>query len=311
LYNWSGSGVTGDGPSAHVSSGGLDPGTYTVKGEVQEGKRGKEGRKPEQVATCSASFKVKEFEPPTLSCAASPTTLPPGASSDISCTGVSPQDRPLTYDYSASTGTISGVGTVAVFSATGSPTGPVTVKCNVQDDKNHSTTAEVALNIEPPPPPPAPHVQELCGLSFERDTKRPTRITNEAKACLDEIALNLQARPDAKLVFVADSTAKEKEATKGQGKRAKHFNKSIIQHFAEQRGVNAKDYLVREKGVDSSRIAITVGTGDDQNVRNYLVPAGANFLTDVQGSLFVNEAAFTPEERKSLPIRHGTGRPAE
>src|SRR5579863_668299 len=126
LYNWSGTGVTADGAMAHVSTGALDPGTYTINAEAKEGKPGKEGRKPEQTATCSASYKVKEFEPPTASCSASPATLLPGGSSDITCTGVSPQNRPLTYTYSSSAGTISGSGTSAVFSATGAPTGPVT-----------------------------------------------------------------------------------------------------------------------------------------------------------------------------------------
>jgi pyruvate/2-oxoglutarate dehydrogenase complex dihydrolipoamide acyltransferase (E2) component len=311
LYNWSGTGVTGDGPTAHVSTGTLDPGTYTINAEVKEGKPGKEGRKPEQNATCSANFKVKEFEPPTASCSANPATLLIGGSSNITCTGVSPQNRPLTYTYAASGGTINGAGTSAVFSATGAPTGPVTIHCNVQDDKNHSTTAEVALTIQAPPPPPMPHAQALCTLSFERDNKRPTRVSNEAKACLDEIALNLQSNPDAKAVLVADSTAREKETTaKQEGHAAKH-KYAKVQYFAEQRAVNAKDYLVREKGIDPARVAIATGPGDDQNVQDYLVPAGANYSADVQGTSWINETAFTPEERKPLPLRHGSGTPAE
>jgi hypothetical protein len=154
LYNWSGTGVTGSGPTAHVSTGGLDPGAYTINAEVKEGKPGKEGRKPEQTAACSASFKVKEFDPPTTSYLANPSTLRPGGTSDITCTGVSPQNRPLTYTYSASAGTIVGVGTAVVFSAAGASPGPVTITCNVQDDKNHSVTAAIPLTIQAPPPAP-------------------------------------------------------------------------------------------------------------------------------------------------------------
>ena len=311
LYNWSGTGVTSDGPTAHVTTSALDPGTYTVNAEVKEGKRGKEGRKPEQTATCSASFKVKEFEPPTASCSANPASLLPGGSSQITCTGVSPQNRPLTYTYSASAGSINGAGGAAVFSATGAPAGPVTVACNVQDDKNHSITAEVPLTIQAPPPPPVPHVQGLCSLSFERDKKRPTRVDNEAKACLDEIALNLQANPNAKAVLVADSVAKEKETTAKQEQRAAKHRHSKVKYFAEQRAVNAKDYLVKEKGLDPARIAIATGIGDDQNVQNYLVPAGANLSSDLHDTSWINESAFTPEERKPLPMRHRSGTPAE
>ena len=50
IYSWSGTGVTGNGTTATVATGSLAPGTYTVKGEVKEGKPGKEGLKPGQMA---------------------------------------------------------------------------------------------------------------------------------------------------------------------------------------------------------------------------------------------------------------------
>jgi hypothetical protein len=68
LYTWSGDGVTGNGTTASVNTSALHPGTYTVMGSLKEGKPDKEGLKPWQVAGCSATYTVKEFEPPTLSC---------------------------------------------------------------------------------------------------------------------------------------------------------------------------------------------------------------------------------------------------
>ena len=61
-----------------MNTASLAPGSYTVKAEVKEGKKGKEGLKPGQTADCSASYTVKEFEPPTISCSANPTTIKPG-----------------------------------------------------------------------------------------------------------------------------------------------------------------------------------------------------------------------------------------
>jgi len=58
IYNWTGTGVTGNGTSATVATSSLDPGNYTVNAEVKEGKKGKEGLKPGQSAQCSASFTV-------------------------------------------------------------------------------------------------------------------------------------------------------------------------------------------------------------------------------------------------------------
>ena len=204
----SGDGINGTqtGTTATVNTGNLSPGTHTVKCDAKEGKPGKEGMKPWQNATEStATFTVKEFEPPTISCSANPTTLKPGDSSTITATGMSPQNRPLTYTYSASAGTVNGSGNTATFSSTGAPTGPITITCNVSDDKGHNASAETSVTIEAPPPPPQPKTQALCSISFTTDKKRPTRVNNEAKACLDEVALDLQQQPDAKAVLVGES----------------------------------------------------------------------------------------------------------
>ena len=58
----------------------------------------------------------------------------------------------------------------------------------------------------------APEASSLCSISFERDAKRPQRVDNEAKACLDDITLTLQRSSDAKLVLVGNEDAKEKAA---------------------------------------------------------------------------------------------------
>lgn len=161
VYNWSGDGVTGTGTSATVATGSLAPGTYTVKCGVKEGKPGKEGLKPWQVADGSTTFTVKDFEPPTISCSANPTTINPGDSATISATAVSPQNRPLTYSYTATAGTITGSGATATYSSAGAPSGTTDVTCNVADDKGHSANANASLTIAPPPPPPGPSPEQL------------------------------------------------------------------------------------------------------------------------------------------------------
>jgi hypothetical protein len=295
IYSWSGSGASGTGTTVTVATGTLAPGSYTVNGTVKEGKPGKEGLKPWESATCSATFTVKPFEPPTLSCSASPTTIKPGESSTVTATGVSPQNRPLTYSYSAAAGTISGNGTTATFSSTGAPTGPVSITCNVADDKGGTATANTDVTISAPPPPPQPHTQTLCSINFDKDTRRPTRVDNEAKACLDEVALRLQSQTDATAVVVGESTAKEK--TPPKRRHAKVID------YAGQRAVNAKDYLVKEKGIDASRISVATGTSDSASVEDYLVPSGASFSADVSGTTPVDENTVKPEERKPLGER--------
>jgi hypothetical protein len=304
IYNWSGTGVAGNGTTATVATGSLEPGTYTVKAAVKEGKPGKEGLKPGESAEASASFAVKPFEPPTISCSASPSTIKPGETSNVTCTGMSPQNRPLTYTYSATAGTVTGSGTTAVYSSVGAPTGVVGITGNVSDDKGHSATANTNVTIVAPVVAPVPHTQALCSISFATDTKRPTRVDNEAKACLDEVALDLQRQADAKAVVVGESNAKENDTTAKQQKVALKHKKAKVTLFAPQRAVNAKDYLVTEKGIDASRVSTMTGTTDGQTVEDYLVPAGATFANDVQGTTPVDESTVKAEVRKPLAERH-------
>jgi len=306
IYSWSGDGVSGNGTSATVNTASLAPGSYTAKADVKEGKKGKEGQKPGQTAECSAGYTVKAFEPPTISCSVSPDTIKPGDTATVTSVGVSPQNRPLTYSYTATAGTVTGTGTTAEYSSAGAPTGAVGITCNVSDDKDHTVSANTQLTIlaPPPPPPPAPKTQALCSISFANDPKRPTRVDNEAKACLDQVALDLKQQADAQAVVVGEASADEAAKTAKQEKYGATHRRFKVEEFAAQRAVNAKDYLVTEQGIDASRISVATGTTAGQTAEDYLVPAGATFATDVPGTTPVVETSVKPEMRKPLPERH-------
>ncbi len=304
IYSWTGTGVTGNGTTATVATGALAPGDYSVQGSVKEGKKGKEGLKPWEAATCSAGITVKAFEPPTLSCTVNPSTIKPGDSATVTCVGVSPQNRPLTYSYTATAGTVTGTGTTAEYSSAGAPTGSVGITGNVSDDKGHTASASTGLTITAPYVPPAPKTQALCSINFTTDKKRPVRVDNEAKACLDQVALDLKQQADAKAVVVGEQNSDEAAKTaKQQAYQAKHKH-ATVDVFAAQRAVNAKDYLVTEQGIDASRISVATGSTDGQTVEDYLVPAGATFTSDVTGTTPVDETAVKPQVRKPLSERH-------
>jgi hypothetical protein len=180
----------------------------------------------------------------------------------------------------------------------------VGITCTVADDKHHTANAETGVTIVAPPPPPIPHTQALCSMSFDKDKHRSTRVDNEAKACLDEIALDLQRQSDAKAVIAGDSNAKEKAKTAKEEKFAAKHKHAKVEDSAAQRAVNAKDYLVKEKGIDPSRITVVTGAEDGQKVEDYLVPAGATFSTDVSGTTAVDESAVKVQARKPLGARH-------
>jgi outer membrane protein OmpA-like peptidoglycan-associated protein len=268
-YNWTSDGgtVAGTEATANVTTTNLNPGSYTVKGHVSE------GNKPGEMADCSAPFTIQQFQPPTVSCSANPSTVAPGDSSTITANGTSPQNRPLTYSYSSTAGSVTGNTSTATLNTTGAAPGTITVTANVVDDKGQSASCTATVTVNAPPPPPAPTTQALCSINFDRDKRRPTRVDNEAKACLDEVALNLQRSSDAKLAVVGNAASNEKAGAKA----------------ASARAVNTKDYLVKEKGIDASRITVYTGSQDGKTVSSTLVPTGATL--DQTGLTQVDESA--------------------
>ncbi|MGD0736896.1 MAG: hypothetical protein ABR976_17320 [Terracidiphilus sp.] len=256
VYTWAvdGGTVTGTSATASINTKNVAAGSYTLKGHVSE------GDKPDENADCTASFAVKAVEPPTVSCMANPSTVNSGDPSTITATGVSPQGLSLTYSYSANAGLVSGAGTTAALTTGGTPAGVITVTCNVVDAKGQTASGTAAVTVVVPQAA-MPSVSELCSVSFARDARRPARVDNEGKACLDQVALSLQSSADAKLVLVGNASAGEKGSAK----------------LAAERATNTKAYLVGEKGIDSSRITVYTGTQDGKTVTTTLIPAGATF----------------------------------
>jgi outer membrane protein OmpA-like peptidoglycan-associated protein len=246
--------------SVDIDTTGLAPGPYTVSATVADPKA-----KKMAPATCNASFNVQEppKHPPTVSCSANPATVQAGTPSTITAAGQSPDNRPLTYEFTASGGRISPSGAQATLDTAGAPAGPISVTCTATDDRGLSGSDRTSVNVEVPPPPPT--ASKLNQIEFKNPAK-PARVDNEAKAILDDVALRLQREPDAKAVIIGSFEPSEKNGQK----------------LAEQRAVNTKAYLTQEKGIDPSRIDLRTGSGGTRTAEIYLVPAGATF--DVAGT---------------------------
>jgi len=287
-YAWTTTGgklMPGDG-GATIDTSGLPPGEYVVTGHVSQ------GRKAMQSVNCKSGFTVKPYEPPTISCTATPSTVQPGGSSTIASNGYSPQGRQLTYMYTASAGQIVGTGPTGRLSTAGVPPGTINVTCSLLDDAGKTATATTSVTITTPPVAMAlPNTQGLCSVSFERDRRRPVRVDNEGKACLDDIALNMNRDPQAKLVVVGRYSPDEQPL---QG---------------EQRSVNVRTYLL-ERGVDGGRIDLRLGDPSGRSVDSVLVPVGATY-TDV-GTTFdassVHPPVYAASQRHAGIRRHVTRR---
>ncbi|MFC6645244.1 outer membrane beta-barrel protein [Granulicella cerasi] len=265
-WNTNGGHLTPNGPTASVDTTGLLPGEYVVGARLTQGPHAYE------IATCEAPFTVKKLVeptavaaapdasgPPTISCSALPTSAPSGTTIDITATAGSPGNRPLSYSYAASAGQITGNGSTARLTTAGIGDGLITVTCNVVDDQGQRASSTAAVQIAMPIVPVIPQTRQLCSISFERDRRRPARVDNEAKACLDDIALTLGSQTDAHLEMVGNARPNENPQE------------------AAERALNARQYLVQEKGIDPSRIEVRVGQTSGRTLDNVLVPTGSTY----------------------------------
>lgn len=260
-YTWTGQGVKGTEATATVDTKGMQPGSYPVRVTVADKKL---------TADCTANVVIKQPRAPQITCSANPATVKPGENSTISCQGSSPDNRELRYSHQASGGQLSGEGANVTLNTQGAqPGSSLTVNSTVTDDRNMSANTSTSVNVEAPPPPPpaAPEAQKVNTLDFKRNS---ARVDNAAKAILDDVALRLQRDADAKAVIVGN-------VQQGENKR-----------LAAQRATNAKAYLVKEKGIDASRVDVRTGSGGATTAAIWIVPAGATF--NEEGTQAVTEA---------------------
>ncbi|HUN89581.1 MAG TPA: PKD domain-containing protein [Terriglobales bacterium] len=285
-YDWKTTGgkVSGNGTSAQVDTTGLAPGSYTVTATATDPKP----RKGQGPVTCSSNFTVNEppKHPPTASCSANPTTVRAGDSSTVSVSAESPDNRPLTYNYTTSAGRVSGTGASTTLDTAGAPAGPITVSATVSDDRGLTASCNATVNVEVPPPPP--QASEIGTCTFDKDKKRPWRVDNACKAVLDDVALRLQREPDSLLVIV------------GHGDPA--TDKNNVDKYPAQRAVNSKAYLSggeAKQQIDPNRVQVRTGAQNGQTVEFWLVPTGATFTQpDTQP---VDENAVKPAAPKPAP----------
>ena len=98
-------------------------------------------------STTTVAVQAAASQPPTVSCSANPAAVTLGGSVAITAVASSPEGRPLTYSWSASSGTISGTGNTATLNTSGAAAGTITVTCKVADDQGRSASATTAVTV--------------------------------------------------------------------------------------------------------------------------------------------------------------------
>jgi hypothetical protein len=150
-YSWTASSgtISGSGNTATLKTSGAAAGTIMVTCKVADD----QGRTAS--ATTAVTVNAPGSAPPTIRCSASPSAVTLGGSVAITAVASSPEARPLTYSWSASSGTISGNGNKATLKTSGAAAGTIMVTCKVADNQGRtaSATTAVTVNARVPAPP--------------------------------------------------------------------------------------------------------------------------------------------------------------
>ena len=250
IYAWSGTGVKVSGNSAttQIDTNGLQPGSYQVTANLSNGSRA-------GVASCSASFTVKQSNPPTISCSSNPTSVEVGGTSTITANATSPDGRRVTYSYASNGGSVNGNTATAILSTSGAQPGTITVICNASDDRNPALQASstTTVNVQAPAPPPpaeATAIEKRLALhSIYFATAKPTPehpdggLLASQEKTLVALASNfqtyLQTKPDARLTL--------------EGHADPRGSVEYNQKLSERRVERTKRFLV-EQGVPAANI---------------------------------------------------------
>jgi Pectate lyase superfamily protein len=100
------------------------------------------------IGTLVASpWQLTVSKPPTISCSATPPIVTLGGSVAIVAAANSPEGRPLTYSWSASSGAISGTGNSATLNTSSASAGSITVNCTVADNQGLTASATIAVTV--------------------------------------------------------------------------------------------------------------------------------------------------------------------
>ena len=296
-YTWKSAGgklSAANASATEIDTTGLAPGTYNVTANLTDPKM-----KSNNSASCPASFIVKAPPPPispTVQCVPSETTIKPGESATVRMVATNPDNRPLTYAWTTTSGQVSGSGDSATVTPSNNDAGStITITGTVNDDRNLSASCRVTVTV-PKLPPPCVNPEPWGTCTFKLNPYLPARVDNSCKDVLDKLALDIQGRPTGKLVIVGSAAP---------------ANAAKSPNLAAQRAENAKHYLTTggSTKVDADRIEARQGGSDENVVYFFYVPAGDLCAGHSELGSPVDETAVKGQQRGKLPHKKKAAAP--
>ena len=208
---------------------------------------------------------------PTVSCDPESASIKASEMVTLRANASDPDNDSLTYSWTTSAGRLVG-SDASVQLDTAGISGPASLIATVRVTDGRGGTAESSCNLRVPAPAPMPQVMTCGATGFPHNR---ARLNNVDKACLDDVALRLREDPRSRVMIV------------GHADRAERRSDLL----SRQRAEATKAYLVRERGVDESRISVTA-VGYSQAG----VPAALQGNRRVE-VIFVPEGAVPPSEK--------------
>jgi hypothetical protein len=211
---------------------------------------------------------------PRVSCAIERSNLLPGESTGVRATASDADGDALSYEWSATAGSVSGSGAAVTFSSAGMAAGSSsTITVRVSDGRGGIGSATCPVSLAGPTV-----VRTALTCTSGGFPRNLARLNNVDKACLDDVASRLRQDPRSRVVITGHAERSERRP-------------DVV---ARLRAEAAKSYLVNERGVEEARITVrSAGAGKPLDTGTSAAARARNRRVDV---VFVPEGARLPDE---------------
>jgi outer membrane protein OmpA-like peptidoglycan-associated protein len=174
--------------------------------------------------------------PPTVTCEAERSTVAPGETVGLRATASDPDGDNLSYGWSSGAGRITGSGPSVSLDTSG-VAAPANIAATVRVSDGRGGTAEATCPVRILAPERRPETITCESAGFPLNL---ARLNNIDKACLDDVALRMRQDPRSRVIVIGHADSAERRP-------------AVV---ARQRAEAAKTYLVRERGIDESRVSV-------------------------------------------------------
>lgn len=203
--------------------------------------------------------------PPTVTCEAERSTVAPGETVGLRAVASDPDHDSLSYSWTSGAGRITGSG-ASVNLDTSGVTPPANIAATVRVSDGRGASAEATCPVRIPAPDRRPETITCESAGFPPNL---ARLNNVDKACLDDVASRLRQDPRSRVIVIGHADTAERRP-------------AVV---ARQRAEAAKTYLVRERGMEESRVSVrsaevtrpreAASSRGNRRVELIFVPAGA------------------------------------